>query len=608
VTGMKKILIWLLVAVGFTAVAASGLVYRQDMSLSDALYQSRAATNEDIIVVGIDQTAVEELGPYQSWNRDIMAQAVEYLNEDEENRPAVIVLDVLYAGETESVYDQYLVQAAELGDNVIVAVAAEINSIMVKDKDGNLVSNEDGKKLVDKNAVVAFDEPFEALKQVTKQGHINAMQDGDGVIRHHMAQLTLSDGVVIPALAVMAARQYQEYHDLPEIKMPPLSAGGFWYLNYHGLPGDYSEEISVADLVFGRRPRSYFDGKIVMIGPYTVGLQDSYFTPIDHAAQMYGVEIQANAVQSLLEGDYKREAGDFWQLVILFVLVFLGCMAFWKRPLKVAVPIWFVISAGWILICKILYQQGLVLHVLWVPGSITIMFVVSIAFNYITAAMERLQITSTFKRYVAPEIVNEILKEGTESLGLGGKLCDIAVLFVDIRGFTPMSELLEPTQVVAMLNRYLTLTSSCVAKHGGTLDKFIGDATMAIWGAPLPQEDYVMNAVKAALDMVEGSKALSEELMREYGRTLTFGIGIHHGPAVVGNIGAENRMDYTAIGDTVNTSSRLESQAPGGTIYISKAVAEILEGRIKVRELEEKLKLKGKSEAMEVFVLEGLKL
>ena len=185
-------------------------------------------------------------------------------------------------------------------------------------------------------------------------------------------------------------------------------------------------------------------------------------------------------------------------------------------------------------------------------------------------------------------------------------MTDIAVLFVDIRGFTPMSELLPPPAVVEILNKYLTLTSSSIIKHKGTLDKFIGDATMAIWGAPLKQEDYIMNAVKAALDIVNGSKALNEELLQQCGRTVGFGVGVHCGPAIVGNIGAPMRMDFTAIGDTVNTAARLEANAPAGKVLISRAVADALEGRIKVTSLGDGIKLKGKAEGFEVLTLDGL--
>lgn len=139
-----------------------------------------------------------------------------------------------------------------------------------------------------------------------------------------------------------------------------------------------------------------------------------------------------------------------------------------------------------------------------------------------------------------------------------------------------------------------------------TLDKFVGDCTMAIWNAPLPQEDYVMLACRAAMDMVEGARPLTEMLRREYGRTVSFGIGIHTGPAVVGNIGAPMRMDYTAIGDTVNTAARLEANAPAGTIYISRAVADALEGRIAAAPLEEPPRLKGKTAGFEILTLDAI--
>ena len=189
---------------------------------------------------------------------------------------------------------------------------------------------------------------------------------------------------------------------------------------------------------------------------------------------------------------------------------------------------------------------------------------------------------------------------------LGGKLTHIAVLFVDIRGFTPMSEMLTPNQVVEILNRYLTLISRCILENGGTLDKFVGDAAMAFWGAPLPQDDYVMNAARAAMDMVNGSRTLSRELMEQYGRTVSFGIGIHAGEAVVGNIGSPQRMDYTAIGDTVNTAARLEANAPKGTIYISRAVADALDGRIRTTSLGSTIKLKGKQDGFEILTLDEL--
>jgi adenylate cyclase len=203
--------------------------------------------------------------------------------------------------------------------------------------------------------------------------------------------------------------------------------------------------------------------------------------------------------------------------------------------------------------------------------------------------------------------MRQLLEQGSDALELGGRLYDIAVLFVDIRGFTTMSEALDPPTVVEIINKYLTLTTECIMKNHGTLDKFVGDCTMAFWNAPVAQEDAVYLACRAAMDMVEGSRALGEELLQKYGRTVSFGVGVNWGSAVIGNIGAPKRMDYTAIGDTVNTASRLESNAPGGKILISRVVADILGDRAEVTSLGDSIKLKGKAEGFEVLTLDALK-
>lgn len=168
-----------------------------------------------------------------------------------------------------------------------------------------------------------------------------------------------------------------------------------------------------------------------------------------------------------------------------------------------------------------------------------------------------------------------------------------------------MSERLSPEEVVNILNQYLSMTSSCIEKNRGTLDKFVGDATMAFWGAPLPEEDPVYLAAKTALDIVDGAEALNKKLKEEINEELHVGVGVHFGPAVVGNMGSEKRMDYTAIGDTVNTAARLEANAPGGMVYISRAVAEKLGDRMKYESLGDTIKLKGKAEGFEVLKLIG---
>lgn len=593
----RKFLIMALAAGLVTALMASGVLDYADLAVSDRFYQSRSASDGEIVLVGIDQKALEDIGPYSQWGREVMAAALAALNESEACRPAVIAMDVLYSGETDGAGDARLAEEAGRYGNVVAACAAVFGS--------SLAEAETGEYYLDSFSVTAFDAPYEALGEAAEQGHINAMLDRDGILRHHLLEIGLEDGTRVPSLALKTAEMYREYHGMEQGALPPADARGFWYLPFCGVPGDM-EAISLSDVLSGKVPADYFAGKIVLIGPYAAGLQDSYLTAADHAAPMYGMEFQANAIQALLWEDYRREVPDGIQLTALFFLLLLALAGFWKRKVRLSTGLWLLLCAGAAGFCRLMYDRGLVLHLLWIPLGVTALYVGCIAFNYMQASLEKRRITNTFERYVAPEIVREILREGTGGLELGGKLTRIAVLFVDVRGFTPMSERLKPTQVVEILNCYLSLISDCILKNGGTLDKFVGDAAMAFWGAPLPQEDYVMHALKAAADMAEGSRALSQELLKRYGRTVSFGIGVHVGEAVVGNIGSAKRMDYTAIGDTVNTAARLEANAPAGTIYISRAVADEAGERIRTTSLGDTVKLKGKKEGFEVLCLEEI--
>ena len=186
--------------------------------------------------------------------------------------------------------------------------------------------------------------------------------------------------------------------------------------------------------------------------------------------------------------------------------------------------------------------------------------------------MEKKKVEGTFKRYVAPQVVEQIMDTGMDTIELGGKNVDIAVLFVDIRGFTPLSEALKPEEVVEVLNEYFDLITGCIFKNGGTLDKYIGDAAMAIFNAPIEVEDYTYKAVLTAIDIVKGAKALEEKLFERFNKKVSFGVGVNKGEAVVGNIGTSMRMDYTAIGNTVNTAARLEANAKAGQVLISENV------------------------------------
>lgn len=582
-------------------IAGAGVLKRPDTIVSDAWYQSPRALDGQIIVIGIDDKALEEIGPYSTWTRSVYAEALEKLAQDPERLPAVVAIDALFLDASDPESDARLAAAAEKLGNVVTASFANIGSQVVTDENGNTY--------FDKNAILTYDEPYDALKDVTRQGHINAMLDTDGILRHALWYIT-PDGERVYSMAYTAALVYGEKNGMT-ITEPPASSSGHFYVSYSSLPGGYNDGYSLADLLNGNITPDDFEGKVVFIGPYAVGLQDAYFTSIMHGKQMYGVEFQANVVQAVLDGNYKKEVSDLPQAMLLFVVCFVCFWLFQKKGIKISSVIAVAVIAVYLITAYLLYEKGIggigrILHPLWVPVGVAVFYVASIVIHYVRSALEKQRVTKTFERYVDPEIVKEILKEGTESLSLGGKTCNIAVLFVDVRGFTTMSERLSPEKVVFILNRYLTMASDCVEKNHGTLDKFVGDAMMAFWGAPLPQEDAIMNAVKTAMGIVEGAARVSDELKEEIGEELRVGVGVNFGPAVVGNMGAEKHMDYTAIGDTVNTAARLEANAPGGKVYISRSVADALEGRITYTSLGDTIKLKGKADGFEVLELNSI--
>ena len=293
---MKKVISLILslvmIAALFTAVAGFGLLDSPDGAVSDALYQRPTASDGEIVVIGMDQRALDALGP-MPWPRSYMADAINYLNADPEQAPAVIGIDVLYVGESaDPDGDAALADAAGLGGNVVTAAAATFGSGLVEGSDGFYM---------DTRAVLAWDEPFDALAAVTDTGHINAMADGDGIIRHALLYVDTPAGERVNSFARTVYERYAAYHGL-DVTPLPETADGFFYLPYSAAPGGYYDGVSFLDVLDGAVDPAYFAGKIVLIGPYAAGLQDEYRTAIDHAAPMYGVEIQANQIDAYRSG------------------------------------------------------------------------------------------------------------------------------------------------------------------------------------------------------------------------------------------------------------------------------------------------------------------
>ena len=578
----------------FVAVT-TGIFGNLDKMTEDVLYHHAGATDGNIRIIKIDEKTLNELGDYNKWNRDVYANLVETLCVSDEIKPAVIGFDLLFSGEKDVQSDQAFADVCDKYNNVVCGFSYVFTKELIEDGNGNL--------LTDSMYVSETVLPYDALISSTDIGFVNALMDNDdGVIRSTLIRFKEMDGTVTKSFSSVIYEHYMTAMGLPTDYPTDNHIMGF---RYSGSPSQY-ESVSLCDVLDGTIPPEAFADCIVLVGAYSQGMMDSYFVPVDRGQQMYGVEIHANVIQAMI--DHKTLESfpvliDALCAAVVAILLAFICdkLSAGKTVIACSIPI--VIK---IITDQILFNIGYSTNHLIIPIIAILIAIYYIVLHYYNARSAKRSIEKAFCKYVAPEVVKGITKNGTYELKLGGENRDIAVLFVDIRGFTPLSESLEPEQVVTILNRYLEMTTSCVFRHGGTLDKFIGDATMAVFNAPFDTDDYVYNAVCAAWDIVQSGNEIEKEFLEKYGKHVGFGVGVNCGPAVVGNIGCDFRMDYTAIGDTVNTAARLEANAPKGTVYISDAVYDQLKERITVEDIGE-IPLKGKSKSVYVYSVTGIK-
>ncbi|MBR3105729.1 MAG: SpoIIE family protein phosphatase [Clostridia bacterium] len=379
---MKKIwkyLIPCLAAAAATALIAFGALYRLDIWVQDWLFQQRGMPSKDIILIGIDEETLAELGPYGPSYRNAMAFALEKLASDPENLPAAVAIDVLYEGESGTAADDKLAQAAEKLGCVVTASMVEY---------GDVISWENGHVVSWSTSAVGYVEPYEKLKNVTTQGHINAMADMDGIMRHALLYVTKTDGERVYSMASQAARLYLEKQGR-ELRLPPVNAGGHFYISFAGNPGAFNDGFSLYRLLMGQIPSAAWAGKIVLIGPYSAALSDDYFTAVNKGVKMFGMEIQANVIQYLVEGNYKYEVPDLPQLIVLFVIcaaamyLFLRLKALWSCAACAGL---IVLSAG---VSWLLFRFGVITHPLWLPSAVLFLFLAAMGIQYRQASRER---------------------------------------------------------------------------------------------------------------------------------------------------------------------------------------------------------------------------
>ena len=413
----KQLLYPLIASAVVIAMIGAGFLRREDRWAQDWLFQKQGVTSPEILIIGIDEEALAELGPYQTWDRNVMASALEALAADPAKKPAVTAIDVLYAGHTSEEADLRLAAAARELGNVITASMAEF---------GKQVTWVNGHaSLIDSSAVVNYLQPYEELRAATTQGHINAVSDADGVMRHGLlyvepGEFAEAEDSRVYSMSYRAAQMYLQQQgqaaggsaEAAEGTAPDRGAaagGSLFYIPYTGRPGDYYDGVSIARVIRGEVPADYWAGRIVLIGPYAAALQDAYFTPIDKGEQMYGVEIQANTIQSFLENTVKKEVPDAPQIAVIYILCAAAMLLFlYQRVLPASLSAGF--AAALCLVFSInLYKAGFVTHPLWGSAAVAAAYVLAMAAHYAGTVRERQALALEKERIGAElELANRI--------------------------------------------------------------------------------------------------------------------------------------------------------------------------------------------------------
>jgi adenylate cyclase len=457
------------------------------------------------------------------------------------------------------------------------------------------------------------------------QGHgiFSIIPEQDGVIRR-VPVVAVADGTIVPALSLEMLRVVKgsgailiktdasgvRSVGVDDLEIPTDGKGRVW-IHFSPLnPGRY---VSAIDLMQGRAPADSLAGRMVLIGTSAAGLLDLKITPTHPA--LPGVELHAQILESALTGSTLSRPG--YTAFIEVVLATLLSLTLIGLAPKVNAGTLFVLGGttatvtlgvSWYCFSFL----DLLIDYTFPLVSSLLVYTVLVCTNYATVSADRYRIRSAFSQYLSPDLVEQ-LAQSPEKLTLGGEQRELTVLFSDIRGFTAISESYknDPQGLTALINRLFTPLTRDIMERRGTIDKYMGDAIMAFWNAPLDDPVHELNACEAACAMLDSLKALNEQRQRELSDDhpvppLRIGIGLNTGLCVVGNFGSDLHFNYSVLGDTVNLASRLESLTKqyGVSIVIGDKTAQAVRTRFAVLEIDH-LQVRGKREPERIFTILG---
>ena len=540
-----------------------------DRWLSDQLVKHQAAklpTNNNIVVLDIDESSIEQMLKFTyagnwPWPRAIHAELIEGLSP---YKPKAIVFDILFSEpdkhrpDADAYFNEVIAEQSNVYLSLLHLNSSKPNSgKLLKQLPNSLGLTAGPQAIADAKAQLLL--PMAVKPQYWRAGSINFSEDSDGIGRRYELYRNIQ-GWRLPSLpAKVASDLGATLPNQPAIILrwqgdQPRAITTYPYAEFYRAIMENNQALL-----------SRINDKIIIIGSTASGLHDLRATPIDkfHPA----VYMLATAIDNLITGQFYQPAPQLyrWSLSAASLALVMGL--FWrqvnfKRQVLLS-GLWLLASCAAILLCsQLLIEQNILLHTA-TPMILALLAYILFVFSHgLSEHMQRRQAIALFSRFVDPTVVNQLISDGQLDIEQSTQSTTLTVLFSDIRGFTSLSEKRSAEQIVSLLNEYFGRQLNIVFNHRGTLDKFIGDCIMAFWGAPIANDKQAIDAVNAALAMADELLKFRQTLPPEL-QDFDVGIGIHTGPAVVGMIGAQQRVDYTAIGDTVNLASRIEGLTKG---------------------------------------------